>query len=68
MWNVWGLCTSKRRVKLLVRKFDVSILAISEPFHNAVNLERWAHSIDFPAACENLALGGEIMDLLERRS
>lgn len=60
MWYVHGLGTSNRTIWKLVHQFGVYVLAISEPFQNVENLQRWASSLDFPHVFSNLKLGGKI--------
>lgn len=60
MWDVQGLGTSKRRVKKLVRNFDVSIVAIVEPFQRVKKLKIWAESLGLHNYAENVQVRGKL--------
>lgn len=60
VWNVRGLGMSKWRLRKLVCKFCISVLAISKQFQAADKLHQWAVSLQFPFAFSNADWGGKI--------
>lgn len=44
VWNIRGLGTSKRRIRKLVRKYEIFVLVVSEPFRELSKLQRLVYS------------------------
>ncbi|XP_042983286.1 uncharacterized protein LOC122312671 [Carya illinoinensis] len=60
VWNIRGLGTSRRRIRSLVRKYEVSVLVVLEPFQEDSKLQSWAASLQFSNYCSNLKEGGKM--------
>lgn len=60
VWNVRSIGTSKGRLGKLVRKHNVAILAVAEPFHNEGQMQVLAKKINLNGCFANEKEGGKI--------
>ncbi|KAG2668051.1 hypothetical protein I3760_15G142400 [Carya illinoinensis] len=60
VWNVWGLGTSKRRLRNLIRKYKPSVLVLVNPFADKEVMVYWVNVFGYPLYCANEAMGGKI--------
>lgn len=59
VWNIQGLPRSRKRLKNLVRKFCVLVVAVSEPFVDESSMLYLASFLDFQHFCYNEDMGGK---------
>ncbi|CAI9775524.1 unnamed protein product [Fraxinus pennsylvanica] len=60
VWNVRGMGTSKCRLRKLVRKHNIAILAVAEPFHSERHVQSFAKKIKLAGCITNEKEGGKI--------
>ncbi|CAI9755487.1 unnamed protein product [Fraxinus pennsylvanica] len=60
MWNVRGVGTSQGRIGKLVKKHNVTILGIAEPFHREDKMKVLAQKIKLPNFISNEKEGGKL--------
>ncbi|KAG6650510.1 hypothetical protein CIPAW_06G048500 [Carya illinoinensis] len=59
VWNVRGIGTLKKCLRNLVRKYSISMLAISEPFIEE-SMFHFTKFLDFPNYCSDEAMRGKV--------
>lgn len=60
VWNVRGLDTSQKRLKGLIKKWNISIVAIAEQFAGEDKLPKLAGFLGFQNFCSNEVVGGKV--------
>lgn len=59
-WNTQGIGTSSQRLKKLIMKFRLKILAIAEPKVVHSQLVLWKDKLGFVDCCSNASVGGKL--------
>lgn len=59
-WNVRGLGSSKRRLKSIIIKKDITLCAVGEPFINKNRLAGSSSFLSLNYSCSNVSVGGKL--------